>query len=145
MEHIGVVVREHGGRVRVRVAVGDACGDCKARSCCTPRGSTREIDALNAAGALQGQRVRIEISGSRALEAALLLYGLPACLMVIGAVVGLRFGPGWGGLGSVLGLSLGLVVARAAGGRAGRYMSRAVEVVEEGQEQARQARGDSSC
>lgn len=47
-----------------------------------------EIEAVNQAGAVAGQRVRVAIKSSAYMKGSLVVYGLPAIGLVIGAVLG---------------------------------------------------------
>jgi sigma-E factor negative regulatory protein RseC len=61
-----------------------------------------ELEALNEAGAEVGQKVRVELKAYSYLKGSMMLYGLPALMLVIGAVVGKEIGPRFMGLDSDL-------------------------------------------
>lgn len=47
-----------------------------------------EIEAVNRAGAAEGQRVRVAIKSSAYMKGSMVVYGLPAIGLVVGAVLG---------------------------------------------------------
>ena len=86
MDEIGVVKDTHGIFATVVVARKSACSDCKAGCHVTEAGA--EIEAVNAARASAGQRVRVAMKPYTYLKGSLLVYGVPALALIIGAVAG---------------------------------------------------------
>jgi sigma-E factor negative regulatory protein RseC len=118
-EQIGIVTQvDPGGWVRVITDRKDACGGCHTdqgagcRSCLT--GSKFESRAINAAGAQQGDIVKISISSKDFFTGAAVLYLMPVTALLIGALGGtwaaVRFG--WPvTAGAILGAVAGLVLS----------------------------------
>ncbi len=52
-----------------------------------------EIEALNKAGAAVGQKVKVMIHTFTYMKGSMVIYGLPALFLVIGAVFGKEFMP----------------------------------------------------
>jgi sigma-E factor negative regulatory protein RseC len=81
----------------VDVPVKSACEGCTA-GICKPQDKFMEIEAFNQAGAAVGQRVRVAVSASSYMKNSMIVYGLPAVGLVLGAIFGKevlsRFLPG---------------------------------------------------
>lgn len=81
MREEGVVIEAHplgcgiGDRVKVRLPANSACVSC--RACSAASGGDAILDAVNAAHVNVGDRVVLEISESRQVKAAALIYLLP--------------------------------------------------------------------
>src|SRR5512135_3614856 len=90
IEEIGTVKSVDGLLARVNVAKKGACEGCTA-GICKPEDQGMEIEALNRAGAGVGQRVRVSIQSVAYVKGSLIVYGVPALSLVIGAVVGKEF------------------------------------------------------
>jgi sigma-E factor negative regulatory protein RseC len=91
MEEIGVVNTVEGHIAKVAVAKKSMCEHCTAGTChMTDEGA--ELEALNNAGARAGQRVRVVMRPYTYLKGSLVVYGLPAIALVIGAVAGKELG-----------------------------------------------------
>lgn len=89
MEEIGVVKTTNGIFATVSVEGKSACDQCKAGCKITDSGA--EIEAINRAKAKIGQRVRVELSPYSYLKGSVLVYGLPALALIVGAVAGKEF------------------------------------------------------
>lgn len=87
IEEIGIVKSLNGIMAKVMVPRKNACEGCTA-GICKPESQSMEIEAVNRAGAKVGQKVRIEIKAVTYMKGAMIVYGLPAVFMVIGAVIG---------------------------------------------------------
>jgi len=87
IEEIGTVKSIDGIMARVNVPKKSACEGCTAGTCKIEEQSM-EIEALNHAGAKVGQKVRVEIQSYAYMKGSMVVYGLPALLLVIGAVIG---------------------------------------------------------
>ena len=89
MEEIGVVKSISGVLAIVAVEGKSACDQCKLG--CKVTGSGAELEAINRAKAKVGQRVRVELKPYSYLKGSIIVYGLPAVSLVIGAVIGKEF------------------------------------------------------
>ncbi len=87
IEEIGIVKSINGIIATVNVPKKSACEGCTAGTCKIEEQSI-EIEALNQAGAKVGQKVRVEIKSYAYMKGSMLVYGLPALSLVIGAVFG---------------------------------------------------------
>ncbi|MDP2167585.1 MAG: SoxR reducing system RseC family protein [Thermodesulfovibrionales bacterium] len=90
MEEIGVVKSVEGLTAKVAVAKKSMCDKCTAGTCLlTDEGA--EIEALNNIGAEVGQRVRVALKPYSYIKGSLVVYGLPAASLVVGAVLGKEY------------------------------------------------------
>ncbi len=87
MEEIGVVKSVEGVMARVDVPRKSACDGCTAGTC-RPEEKFMEIEALNRAGAVVGEKVRVAVKPYTYMKGAMIVYGLPALGLVCGAVIG---------------------------------------------------------
>lgn len=108
-------------RALVEVRTPPGCPRCAAGKGCGAGilgrdGRPQRIDAVIARGVdvREGDDVRVELAPRNALEAALVVYGLPLAGAVAGAAVAYGFGAGdaWGVLSAGLGVAVGLVAGR---------------------------------
>ena len=91
----GIVTRTKGDRAWVRVSRSAMCDQCGSRGACHSLGGggDREAEALNAAGAVPGDRVRITLPTGSLLGIAFLFYVPPVLALIGGALGGLKLGP----------------------------------------------------
>jgi len=87
MEEIGVVKSTEGMHAVVEVRRKSACEHCTLGTC-QFTDDAAEIEAVNKAGAEVGQKVRLVLVPYTYLKGSMLIYGLPALAMIIGAVLG---------------------------------------------------------
>ena len=87
MEEIGIVKSIEGPLSTVVVEKKSMCEHCTAGTCHITEGGA-ELEALNEAGAMVGQKVRVELRSSSYLKGSMMVYGLPALALVAGAIVG---------------------------------------------------------
>lgn len=87
IEEIGIVKSIDGIMAIVDVPRKSSCEGCTA-GICKPEEQSMEIQAFNQAGARQGQKVRVVIKSFAYVKSSMLVYGLPALSLVIGAVFG---------------------------------------------------------
>ena len=121
-------------RARVRVVRMEACQACEARGSCMSLGGQTEdfhVDVVNGVGARPGDRVSLSLPGATLLLASAFLYLIPAMTLFVGAALG-----GWLArevawpedpcalVGLLIGLSLGLLIARAYDKASGRRADR---------------------
>jgi sigma-E factor negative regulatory protein RseC len=85
-EEIGIVKSVTGVIAVVNVPRKSACEGCTAG--CKMDEEFMEIEAFNQAGAKVGQTVRVTMKAFTYTKGSLLVYGLPAVALVIGAVFG---------------------------------------------------------
>ena len=93
VEEVGVVTSVDGLTARVNVPKKSACEGCTAGVCMTGEQSM-EIVALNKAGAKAGQKVKVNIHSNVYMKSAMIIYGIPALALVLGAVFGKEVMPG---------------------------------------------------
>lgn len=86
MDEIGVVKSLHDPLATVVVDKKSACDQCSMG--CKISGEGAEIEALNVAKATVGQTVKIHMRPYSYMKGSLLVYGVPALLLIIGAIVG---------------------------------------------------------
>jgi sigma-E factor negative regulatory protein RseC len=84
-----------GGDAKIRFLRGSACAHCGA--CLTVGESEMEITLKNSLGAKIGERVSVDLSPKRVVQASLLAYAVPLVLLVGGVLVGSRIAD-WVGL-----------------------------------------------
>ncbi len=101
MEEVGSVKSIQGPMATVVVTKKSMCEHCTAGTCSMTEGGA-ELEALNEAGAGVGQKVRVELKAYSYLKGSMIIYGLPALMLIIGAVVGKEIGPRFMGLDSDL-------------------------------------------
>jgi sigma-E factor negative regulatory protein RseC len=87
IEETGTVKSINGVLALVDIPRKSACEGCTAGAC-RPEEKTMEIEAVNQAGAVAGQRVRIAIKPYTYMKGSMLVYGVPAIALVLGAVFG---------------------------------------------------------
>jgi sigma-E factor negative regulatory protein RseC len=87
VEEIGIVKSIDGVIAKVSVPRKSACESCTAGTC-KPDEQSMEIEAFNKAKAKVGQKVRIVVKAYTYLKGSILVYGIPAIALIIGAVFG---------------------------------------------------------
>jgi sigma-E factor negative regulatory protein RseC len=92
IEEIGIVTSTDGTTAHVNVPKKTTCKGCTAGACTTVEQSM-EIVAFNKAGAEAGQKVKVLIHSSVYMKGAMIIYGIPALALVLGAVFGKEFMP----------------------------------------------------
>jgi sigma-E factor negative regulatory protein RseC len=85
-EEIGIVKSVNGVLAVVNVPRKSACDGCNAG--CKMDEQFMEIEAFNQAGAKVGQTVRVTMKSFTYTKGTLVVYGLPAIALVLGAVFG---------------------------------------------------------
>lgn len=89
MEEVGIVKGLSGSLAIVVVERKSFCDQCKAG--CKVTDSGAEIEALNLAKARIGQRVRVVMKPYTYLKGSIIIYGVPALALIVGAIVGKEF------------------------------------------------------
>ena len=90
MEEVGTIMSIDGLTAKVTVPRKSACEGCTAGTC-TPGEQSMEIEALNPIEARVGQTVRVVMKPYSYLKGAIIVYGIPALALVIGAILGKEF------------------------------------------------------
>ena len=93
--HIGLVTAVAGGNVQIHFLRSSACGHCGA--CLAVGDSEMEITLPNTLGAKEGDRVAVDLSPKRVVQASLLAYAVPLVLLIAGVLIGSRIAD-WAGL-----------------------------------------------
>src|ERR1035437_51070 len=88
MESTGVVRELQGAKAIVLVKRESACDSCASGSSCKGTKHGAEIEAFNPIGAEPGDMVKISFKAFTYLKGSILIYGVPAVALVVGAVFG---------------------------------------------------------
>lgn len=115
VETLATVVRTEGGMAYVETTGNPCCGQCKGQGCGSSGGKPRQFKVENPISAAAGDRVILTLSGNILLQAVVLLYLIPLVGLIVGAATGIALteaGDAAAVVGGVLGLGLGLVLAR---------------------------------
>ncbi|MEO0021586.1 MAG: SoxR reducing system RseC family protein [candidate division WOR-3 bacterium] len=95
-QETGRVLKVEGDRAEVAVVPTGGCEHCGAAGICNWTGKReRVVLARNLAGARSGELVVLRRRQGESLGSALLIFGLPAILMVTGVVLGSLLGSEW--------------------------------------------------
>lgn len=87
MEEVGTIKSTDGLFAVVSVPRKSSCEGCSLKIC-KPEEQFMEIEALNAAKADVGQKVRVVMKSYSYIKSAGIVYGIPALALVLGAVIG---------------------------------------------------------
>ncbi|MDA8389063.1 MAG: SoxR reducing system RseC family protein [Nitrospiraceae bacterium] len=88
MEEIGVVIKTLGRLATVSIPKPKGiCEQCTMGGC-NISGEGSEIEALNLAGAKEGQKVKVSMKAFSYTKGSLIVYGLPVLALILGAVIG---------------------------------------------------------
>ena len=93
--HIGLVTAVMDGTVQIRFLRSSACAHCGA--CLTVGESEMEITLPNTLNAKEGDRVAVDLSPKRVVQASLIAYAVPLVLLIAGVFIGSRYAD-WAGL-----------------------------------------------
>ena len=94
-DHIGLVTSVSDGTAQIRFLRGSACAHCGA--CLTVGDSEMQISLPNTLGAKEGDRVAVDLSPKRVVQASLIAYAVPLVLLIAGVIIGSRYAD-WAGL-----------------------------------------------
>ena len=94
-DHIGIVTAVVDGTARIHFLRSSACAHCGA--CLTIGETEMEISLPNTLGAKEGDRVAVDLSPKRVVQASLLAYAVPLILLIGGVLLGSRIAD-WAGL-----------------------------------------------
>ncbi len=108
--HIGIVTSVKGGTAQIHFLRGSACAHCGA--CLTVGETEMEVTLPNTLGAMEGDRVVVDLSPKRVVQASLLAYAVPLLLLIAGVLVGSRYAD-WAGLAlGVIACGIGYLILR---------------------------------
>jgi len=93
--HIGLVTGVQDGNAHIHFMRSSACAHCGA--CLTVGDTEMEITLPNTLGAKEGDRVAVDLSPKKVVQASLLAYALPLALLIAGVLVGSKIAD-WAGL-----------------------------------------------
>lgn len=82
-----MIISTDGVTAKVAVPRKSACEGCSAGTC-KPGEQSMEIEALNPIKANVGQKVRVVMKPYSYLKGAVIVYGIPALALIIGAILG---------------------------------------------------------
>jgi len=93
MQEVGIVTALRGDIALVNVKRQQgSCDGCPGGTLCTSTGGDEAlIEAINEAGAKEGDRVRVHFRSMSYLKGILLVYALPVLMLIVGAVIGREF------------------------------------------------------
>lgn len=89
MDEVGIVKSINGAIAIVSVEKKSACDQCKAG--CSVSDSGVEIEAFNKVKAAVGQKVKVVMQPYLYLKGSILIYGIPALALIIGAIIGKEY------------------------------------------------------
>lgn len=89
MDEVGIVKSINGVIAIVSVEKKSACDQCKAG--CSVSDSGVEIEAFNKVKASVGQKVKVVMQPYLYLKGSILIYGIPALALIIGAIIGKEY------------------------------------------------------
>jgi sigma-E factor negative regulatory protein RseC len=90
MEEIGIVQSIDGVIAKVLVKRKSICDKCTEGKCLLTEGGAI-IEAFNQVKAREGQRVKVVFRPYSYLKGSVIIYGIPAIALVVGAIVGKEF------------------------------------------------------
>ena len=133
--HIGIVTAINGGDAQIRFLRGSACAHCGA--CLTVGESEMEITLPNTLGAKVGDRVSVDLSPKRVVQASLLAYAVPLVLLIGGVMLGSRVADWVGLLCGVAACGIGYLILRIIEKKSKnktRFQPRMTKIFEDGEE-----------
>ena len=133
--HIGIVTAINGGDAQIRFLRGSACAHCGA--CLTVGESEMEITLPNTLGAKVGDRVSVDLSPKRVVQASLLAYAVPLVLLIGGVLLGSRIADWVGLLFGVVACGIGYLILRIIEKQSKnktRFQPRMTKILEDGEE-----------
>lgn len=138
-EH-GIVIRADASTAYVRTIRTSACEHCSSKTTCQTLGGGQEmeVEAINLAGAREGDRVVLSFRSSSLFKLSFLIYIFPVLAMIVGAVAGQANAPRYGlddsvaaVLGCIIAFALAFGVIRLVGSRLGdddRYRAKVIRI-----------------
>ncbi len=104
LRQVGEVTAVHGNTATVKVQQHPACAACRQKCAIAHEAKEVSVVAENYAQAEVGDCVNIELSDTKVLKAAFLMYIVPVLMLFAGVGIGM-----WVGLGETKALFLGLL------------------------------------
>ena len=91
----GVVIKTDAQTAWIKTTKTGACSECSAKGSCHTLGGGKEMEvqAINIAGAVIGDRVVIGFETSSLLKASFLIYIFPVLGLIVGAAIGQEMAP----------------------------------------------------
>ena len=91
----GIVIKTDSRTAWVKTIKSASCAGCSAKGSCHTKGAGEEmeVNAINEAGAMKGDRIVLSFETSSLLKATFLLYVFPILLLIIGAAIGQEMAP----------------------------------------------------
>src|SRR5210317_905700 len=91
----GIVIKTDSRTAWVKTIKSANCAGCSAKGSCHTKGDGEEmeVNAINEAGGMKGDRIVLSFETSSLLKATFLLYVFPILLLIIGAAVGQEIAP----------------------------------------------------
>ena len=87
--HIGLVTAITDGTAQIHFLRSSACAHCGA--CLTVGDTEMEVSLPNTLGAKEGDRVVVDLSPKRVVQASLLAYAVPLLLLIAGVLIGSQY------------------------------------------------------
>jgi sigma-E factor negative regulatory protein RseC len=108
----GIVTRIQDDKAWVMVKRSEMCDHCQSKTACHSLGGDMdmETEAINEAGAGEGDRVRLHLESSSLLKIASVFYLVPLVFLILGAFLGKLFTPGSDG-GAIAGSVILLLIS----------------------------------
>lgn len=108
----GIVTRTQDDHAWVMVRRSEMCDHCQSKTACHSLGGEMdmETEAVNKAGAREGDRVLLHLESSSLLKIASVFYLIPLIFLITGAFLGKLISPGSDG-GAIAGSVLMLIMA----------------------------------
>ena len=131
-EHIGLVLAVVDGTAQIRFLRSSACAHCGA--CMSVGDSEMEITLPDTLGVKEGDRVFVDLSPKRLVQASLLAYAVPLLLLIAGVLVGSRY-TDWAGLAlGLVACGIGYLILRIVDKRSAkskRFQPRMTRILED--------------
>jgi sigma-E factor negative regulatory protein RseC len=131
-EHIGLVLAVVDGTAQIRFLRSSACAHCGA--CLSVGDSEMEITLPDTLGVKEGDRVFVDLSPKRLVQASLLAYAVPLLLLIAGVLIGSRYAD-WAGLAlGLVACGIGYLILRIVDKRSAkskRFQPRMTRILED--------------
>jgi len=117
IEHVGTVVEVEGDRAVIELETNESCGSSASCGCCSALQSGRRRLRVERNGLEAGDDVEVTMPAASGYLSALVVFGLPLVLFVVGMLIGGQFEPAGGAndmatiIGGVCGLAVAVVIA----------------------------------
>lgn len=88
LEEEGTIISVDGEQAVVAVVSHGGCESCPSASVCGGEGERRSVTAMNPVHARPGDRVKIVMHAKMYIKGTMIVYGVPAVLLIAGAMLG---------------------------------------------------------